>query len=92
MKVNIDKNSVAYQKYMKKYDKTAPENIKKEKEKRASKRKEWWKENWISFLSLIIAIFALLIAALSMNFARLSYYVTVNNAVQEITQSEPNNK
>lgn len=82
----IDKNSIAYKKYLERYDPKSPENLKKSKLKRIERRKNWWSQNWISFLSLIIAILALIVAVFSLNFARLSYEAA--SSVQEVTQCE----
>lgn len=53
-----------YNKYLKKYDKCAPENIKKEKEKTAKANQDWWSKNWIPLLSLLVAIAALVVSLL----------------------------
>lgn len=53
-----------YEKYLKKYDKCAPENIKKEKAKKAKTAKDWWSQNWIPLLSLLVATAALIVALL----------------------------
>lgn len=90
MKTDIDKDSYMYKHYLKRYSKNDPDNIEKWEKQKSEKRKKWWKENWIPFLSLIIAILALIIAAISLNFSRLSYEAT--SRVNEITQSESNGK
>ena len=53
-----------YNKYLKKYDKCAPENIKKEKEKKAKSNQDWLSKNWIPLLSLLVAIAALIVSLL----------------------------
>lgn len=83
---NIDKSSVLYQKYLKKHDPQAPENIAKAKKEKSEKRRNWWAQNWIAFLSLILAALALIVAIFSLNFARLSYEAT--SRVQEVAQCE----
>lgn len=59
--MKIDKDSYAYQKYLRKYDKYAPENIEKRKKEKANRRKEWWKNNWGSVVGAIIGIVTLII-------------------------------
>lgn len=56
------KDSYAYKKYLRKYDKNAPENIEKRKRIKAKKRKDWWVSNWISVVSMIIAAMALVVS------------------------------
>lgn len=53
-----------YNKYLKKYDKCAPENIKKEKEKKAKSNQDWLSKNLIPLLSLLVAIAALIVSLL----------------------------
>lgn len=64
--MQIDKNSAAYKKYKEKYDPKSPANIKKEKERRAKRRKEWWANNWIAFSSLVVAVIALALSAIAL--------------------------
>lgn len=87
----IDKNSILYQKYLQKYDVDAPENISKQKKEKLDRIIKWFSQNWISLLSLIIAILALVIASRSLDIARLTYEAEYG-AVEEITQSETNSK
>lgn len=86
----IDKSSLLYQKHLKKYDPKAPDNIAKAKKAKAESRRNWWAQNWIAFLSLVLAALALLVAILSLNFARLSYEAT--SGVQEVAQCEAKNE
>ena len=53
-----------YNQYLKKYDKCAQENIKKEKEKKAKSNQDWLSKNWIPLLSLLVAIAALIVSLL----------------------------
>ena len=85
---DIDKNSYAYQKYMKRYDENAPENIQARKEQKKQQFKKWWSDNWLAVISVIIALAALIIAVGSFHFTRLSYEAMVGQ--DQIAQVEPN--
>lgn len=52
------------QAYLKKFDPKAPENVKKEKERRAEQRCKWWSENWIALTGIILAAISLLVGIL----------------------------
>lgn len=52
------------QAYLKRFDPKSPENVKKEKERRAEKRRKWWSENWIAITSIILAAISLLVGIL----------------------------
>lgn len=57
-KTRAEEKSVSektYQKYLKKYDEKAPENINRAKKVSTQKRADWWKSHWIEFLALVIA-------------------------------------
>lgn len=54
----------AYKKYLEKYDKDAPANIKRVKKEKANARKEWWAQNWIAFSALVVAVISLIISLL----------------------------
>lgn len=54
------KNSYIYEKYLKKYDPSAPENIKKRKSERNARRKAWWATNWIGIVTMILTALTLL--------------------------------
>lgn len=54
----------AYKKYLEKYDKLAPANIKKSKMEKAARRKEWWQKNWIAFVSMVFSAIAIIISLL----------------------------
>lgn len=45
---------------MEKYDPDAPNNIIKKKKERRIKRKNWWKANWINFVTMLIAVLTLI--------------------------------
>ena len=55
------------QAYLKRFDPKSPENVKKEKERRADNRRKWWRENWISFSSLVVALTSLGISILALS-------------------------
>lgn len=59
---SIDKNSIAYKKYIAHHDPNSPENVKKRKAERAKARKEWLSKNWIGLAGLIVAIIAVVIS------------------------------
>lgn len=84
----IDRNSYAYQKYLKRYDENAPENIQARKEQKKQKRKKWWEDNWLAVISVIIALAAFIIAVGSFHFTRLSYEAMIGQ--DQIAQIEPN--
>ena len=83
----IDKNSPLYQKYLRKYDADAPENIAKRKQEKRDRARKWLSQNRIPLLSLIIAILALIIAARSLDIARLTYEAEYGT-VEEVAQSK----
>lgn len=53
-------NDYMYKNYMEKYDPDAPNNIIKKKKERRIKRKNWWKANWINFVTMLIAVLTLI--------------------------------
>lgn len=52
------------QAYLKRFDPKSPENVKKEKERRAENRRKWWSENWIAVTGIILAAISLLVGIL----------------------------
>lgn len=70
--MKLDRDSYAYKKYVKRYDPDAPENVAKRKMERAAKRKEWWKNNWIALLSMLIAAIALVVSIIGLRLSILA--------------------
>lgn len=62
----IDENSVLYQKYLRKYDPNAPENIAKAKREKSERRRAWWAQNWIAFTSMVFSIIAVTISLIAL--------------------------
>lgn len=57
----IDRDSYMYKKYLRKYDKEAPENIAKSRAEKSGKLKEWWSKNWGAVVGAAIGIATLIV-------------------------------
>lgn len=56
----LDKDSVAYRKYVSRWDKNSPENLARVKQEKAERRRKWWAQNWIALLGVLFAFIAAL--------------------------------
>jgi hypothetical protein len=55
-----------YDKYLRKYDPQAPENVQKRKAEKVQRRKQWWSANWIALSSLAVSVMALIVAVIAL--------------------------
>ena len=59
-------NKKIYDKYLRKYDQNAPENIKKRRAEKAEKIKRWLKDHTFDIINSIIGLVALIVAIIAL--------------------------
>lgn len=62
----MNPNKKIYDKYLRKYDQNAPENIKMRKIERAEKIKRWLKDHTFDIINSVIGLVALIVAIIAL--------------------------